>query len=232
MAEFNEKNLHENAEEQELFDMKKIWSLLLLNWYWVLISVVLCLGVSVIYLRYKSPVYAASMKVLVKDSNQKNKAFSGMGLALGEMGLMSNSDGFDNELEILRSTSLSSSVAKRLKLYVRYYLEGTVKNQELYKNTPIFVDLEEECLDTLSTILRVEICQKEKSYQVYGYFDQLDPDKVTFSQEVASLPALLDTPFGAVTIGVNTEFYSKQLESEAEKVTEAMKDGRSLYVAI
>ena len=232
MAEFNEKNLHENAEEQELFDMKKIWGLLLLNWYWVLISVILCLGVSVVYLRYKSPVYAASMKVLVKDSNQKNKAFSGMGLALGEMGLMSNSDGFDNELEILRSTSLSSSVAKRLKLYVRYYLEGTVKNQELYKNTPILVDLEEECLDTLSTVLRIEICQREKTYQVYGYFDELDPDRVTFNQEVGNLPTLLDTPFGAITIDTNTEFCNKQIKAEAEKVAEAMKEGRSLYVAI
>ena len=232
MAEFNEKNLHENAEEQELFDIKKIWSLLWINWYWVLISVVLCLGVSVIYLRYKSPVYAASMKVLVKDSNQKNKAFSGMGLALGEMGLMSNSDGFDNELEILRSASLSTSVAKRLKLYVRYYIEGTVKNQELYKNSPLIVDLQEECRDTLSTVLRFEIHQKDAAYQVLGYFDEFDSDKVTFSEEVGSLPASLNTPFGEITIVPNTEFCNKQIKSEADKVAEAMKEGRALYVAI
>ena len=180
MAGFNEMNMLDNSEEKELFDLKKIWGLMLLNWYWVLFSVVLCLGATFFYLRYKSPVYEASMKVLVKDSERKGRAFSGMSMALGEMGLMSNSDGFDNELEILGSTSLSTSVAKRLKLYVRYHLEGTIKNTELYKNSPILVDLDKSCLDTLSTDLYMEVSHGEKGYHVEGFFNLLEPNEVTF----------------------------------------------------
>ena len=232
MAEFNDKNMLDSADELELFNFKKIWAVVLLNWYWVLLSVLLCLGVSFIYLRYKSPVYAASMKILVKDSGQKNRAFSGMGLALGEMGLMSNSDGFDNELEILRSASLSTSVVRRLKLYVRYYLEGSVKDIELYRNTPLIVDLDEGCIDSLSTKLQVEIRSSSTGYLVLGYFNELNPKEVTFTQEVTSLPISLNTPFGTLTISENTSFPTKQAKFDAENVKQKMQAGKLLFVTI
>ena len=116
MAEIVNKKVFDDVEENELFNLKKIWALVLINWYWVLLSVVICLCVSRVYLRYTSPVYSASMKILVKESDKKNSAFRGMNMSLGEMGLMSNSDAFDNELEILRSAALSSDVVNRLKL--------------------------------------------------------------------------------------------------------------------
>lgn len=232
MAGFNDMNMLDNSEEKELFDLKKIWGLMLLNWYWVLLSVVLCLGATFVYLRYKSPVYAASMKVLVKDSERKGRGLSGMSLALGEMGLMSNSDGFDNELEILGSTSLSTSVAKRLKLYVRYHLEGTVKNLELYKNSPILVDLDKNCLDTLSTNLYLEISHKDNSYHVEGFFNVLEPNELTLSQDLSELPASLQTPYGTITIEPNLEMETKQAKVDAEKVTKIMQRGKRMFVTI
>lgn len=232
MAGFNDMDMLDKSEEKELFDLKKIWGLVLLNWYWVLLSVVLCMGVTFVYLRYKSPVFAASMKVLVKDSERKGRGFQGLGLALGEMGLMSNSDGFDNELEILGSTSLSTSVAKRLKLYVRYHIEGTVKNIELYKNTPILVDLEESCKDTLGTNLYIEIEQKEKGYHVDGYFNELEPDELTFSQDVPALPAVLQTEYGAISITPTSEYATLQAKADAEKVSKIMQRGRRMLVTI
>lgn len=166
MAEFEGQKIQDNVEENELFDLKKLWTLFYFNWYWVLLSVIVCVFVSMLYLRYKSPSYAASMKILVKDADQKNKAFQGMGISLGDMGLMSNSNGFDNELEILRSAALSTDVVKYLKLDVRYSLEGSVKNVELYKNTPLTVSLEESCRDTLSIPLSLEIKSQGDKFHV------------------------------------------------------------------
>lgn len=232
MAEFEGQKIQDNVEENELFDLKKLWTLFYFNWYWVLLSVIVCVFVSMLYLRYKSPVYAASMKILVKDADQKNKAFQGMGISLGDMGLMSNSNGFDNELEILRSAALSTDVVKYLKLDVRYSLEGSVKNVELYKNTPLTVSLEESCRDTLSIPLSLEIKRQGDKFHVDGYFDIFNPDEITFSDDISQFPATLATPYGLLTFEKTREFETLQYRVDANKVMESMQDGKSLYVTI
>ena len=58
MAGFNNKDLLDITGGKELFDFKKIWNIVAVNWYWILISVLICVGVSFVYLKYKSPVYA------------------------------------------------------------------------------------------------------------------------------------------------------------------------------
>ena len=68
MADFNEKDYLQKEEEGNgLFSLKSIWTLFYQNWYWVLLSVIICLSFAVVYLRYKAPVYSVSMKVLIKD---------------------------------------------------------------------------------------------------------------------------------------------------------------------
>lgn len=235
MEDFEGQRLQGNTEENGLFDTKKIWNLFYLNWYWVLLSVIVCMLISVVYLRYKSPVYAASMKILVKDSDKKSRALQGMGgmgMALGSMGLLSNSDGFDNELEILRSTSLSTDVVERLNLNVRYSLEGTIKNMELYKNCPISVELEKSCLDTLSIPLSLEISKTEKGFHVDGFFNIREPEEVSYSEDFTSFPAKMATSYGVITFTENTEFETLKAKIDAGKVLDGMKKGKSLYATI
>lgn len=232
MGEFDVQRKLEKSEEKELFNLKKLWAIFFLNWYWVLLSVIVCVSLSIFYLRYASPVYAASMKILVKDADQKSKAFSGMGLALGDMGLMSNSNGFDNELEILRSASLSTDVVERLKLYVRYSVEGTIKNSELYKNSPIVVSMDEGCLDTLSVPLSFQITKVKSGYHVNGYFNALNPKEITFTEDIKSFPAKLATPFGVIHFDEEKEFETLQAKVDAADVLKLMQEGRILFVTI
>lgn len=232
MAEFEGQRTQDNAEDSGLFDSKKIWTLFYLNWYWVLLSVFICLFISFVYLKFKSPVYAASMKILVKDADKKSRAFQGMGMALGNMGLMSSSDGFDNELEVLRSTSLSTDVVERLKLNVRYSLEGSIKNIELYKNCPISVELEKNCLDTLSIPLSLEISMTEKGFHVDGFFNVREPDEVSYSEDFTSFPAKMATSYGLLTFNQNTEFETLQAKLDAGKVINGLKKGKLLYVKV
>ena len=232
MAGFNNKDLLDITGGKELFDFKKIWNIVAVNWYWILISVLICVGVSFVYLKYKSPVYAASMKVLVKDSGQKNRSFAGMGLSLNEMGTMSNTDGFENELEILRSTSLSVNVVKRLKLYQKYYLEGSVKNVELYKTSPIQIDLDDQSIETLNATLQFEVVKTGDSFSVRGYSGALDAEHLIFNEVVKALPAKIPTPYGIVMVSANGGASTGKYEQEIEGVLEGMENGRTLYVVI
>ena len=77
MSEITMKDdFRKEEESNELFSLQTIWGLFCQNWYWVLISALICVGVAFVYLRFKTPVYSASMKVLVKESGDKKNAYN------------------------------------------------------------------------------------------------------------------------------------------------------------
>lgn len=210
--------LVEEEEKQSVFSLQNIWTLFCLNWYWVVLSALLCLMAAFVYLRYKEPVYSASMKVLVKDAEQKNRGFSGM-MALDEMGLMSNSNGFDNELEIIRSVAVAKRVVRHLKLYVSYFQEGRVIDRDLYKNSPVLVDLDETRLEQLSRPLYMELVGSTSGYQLEMFFDEEDSKKVTYSTSLKEFPTTIDTKYGTLLFQRNP-IYEAQTMSLQEADTE------------
>lgn len=229
MAEFNEKDFLQKEEEGNgLFSLKSIWTLFYQNWYWVLLSVIVCLCFAVVYLRYKAPVYSVSMKVLIKDSEQNKRSFSGMGL--DEMGLLSSSNGFDNELEILTSATVATRVVKRLKLYVTYSMEGSVVDTELYRNSPVAVDLEESCLENIKEPVPLILTKSKEGVKVEGCFEPEDPELVTYTRVVTQLPANLESPAGMLLLQSN--ILLKQDTVKADPVSEAWNDGHKLMVTI
>ncbi len=213
------------SEEESVFDLRKLWSLCYLNWYWVLLSVVLCVSASLLYLRYKVPVYRASMKMLVKEADKGG--YGTRGMALDGMGLMSNSNGFENELEILRSASVSTKLVKNLKLYTRYFLEGTIKDSELYKNSPILLDLEEAGLKSLQSPLSFTVTKTGNGIHLEGYFDAKNPKDATFESDIQQLPDTIVTPYGRLYVMNN----AVNGDGVAE-VMRKMQSGKKLYVRI
>ena len=133
MADYvaNENVNNVNEEESSAFSLTAIWQIVVLNWQWIVVSTIVALGLAFCYLRYTNPVYTSSMKVLIKDDDKKGARGANQMMNLENVGLFSNSNGFDNELEILRSTNINTRVVKTLKLYVQYAIEGKVRNREL-----------------------------------------------------------------------------------------------------
>lgn len=212
MAELNEHdflngNAAEENEKKSFFTLQTIWTLFYLNWYWVILSLIICMGMAYVYLKYTEPTYSASMKVLIKEGQNGSKGRGMAGtITLDELGMMSASNGFDNELEIIRSVSVSSRAVRQLKLYVNYIGEGRVTDREIYKTSPILVDLEESRLDKLEKPIKLEITRKGKGIYVEGRFDKKNPNTVTFARDVTSFPAQLQSPYGKLIFQRNPGF--------------------------
>ena len=115
-------------EESSSIDFALIYRTVVLNWKWFVLSVIICLGVAAVYLRYTTPVYQAFAKLLIKDNNdqQSNTNRASTMLNSATLGIMSNSAGIDNEMEILTSHSLAEQVVRDLKIYTTYYAVGKV----------------------------------------------------------------------------------------------------------
>jgi len=126
-------------EEQELTLREQLDSYLR-YWPWFAAMVFLMLVGASIYLRYTVPSYKVTATILIKDAKSNSlselAAFQDMGL----MGSFSASD-FDNELEILRSKTLTERVVDQLNLSVNYYKEGNIRDAEVYGNRPFDVEV-------------------------------------------------------------------------------------------
>ena len=57
------------VEEENSFDFRTILSMFILNWQWFLLSAFICLCAAFIYLRYTTPTYQVSAKMLIKNEN-------------------------------------------------------------------------------------------------------------------------------------------------------------------
>ena len=133
MAE-NSFDFEENNEER--FDIRKVFQLYLRFWYWFIISIFFSLGGAYIYLRYTTPIYSISSVLLIKD---EKKGIGGNDM-LKELEMFSGNKIVENELEVLKSRTLIEKVVDDLNLTVAYYQKGEVRPyDEIFRNSPIWV---------------------------------------------------------------------------------------------
>ena len=203
MAEYVANEELQKEEESNGFSFAAIWTIIVLNWQWILLSTIIALGLAFCYLRYARPVYTSTMKVLVKDDDGKKRSINGQ-MNLEDLGLISNSNGFENELEILNSINVNSRVVKALKLYVSYAVKGRVRKMEQYQTNPIIVDMPQHQLAVLRNPIVIEMTKAEKGLHVLGKV-QVEGQKepVTFEHDVPKLPSSINTPMGVIIFQQN-----------------------------
>ena len=140
-----------DKEKGSSLNFQIVFSHLVLNWQWYLISVFICLCCAFLYLRYARPVYMVTAKMLVKEEDKRKVGSSALQAlsSMEDFGIMNNSNGFDNEVEILQSPVTVHDAVKRLKLYTDYRYDGYFKDLLVYANQPVSVDIDPLSLDTM-----------------------------------------------------------------------------------
>ena len=198
--------LRDQNEERSFFNFRTLFETFILNWQWFALSVIILLGITAIYLRYTTPRYSAQSKMLIKDEDNRGRNNSILNMT--NLGMMSNSEGIDNEMEILSSHIIATDVVRDLKLYTSYILKGRVKNAILYKNQPVTVDIDAPHLERLNMPIRLTIEREKSNYKVKGsYYVSTDDDKVTgpfsIDKVFTSLPQTLKTKAGDISFVAN-----------------------------
>lgn len=209
-------------EEKPAIDIYQVYKLVILNWKWFALSLIICLGVAAIYLRYATPVYQASAKFLIKDDDQRGGRSSNTLKNVQNLGFITESNGIDNEVEILDSRSLAEQTVRDLKLYVTYKAEGRVKDAILYKTQPISVDMDPQHLEQLEGSVDMDIKRTENGYEVSGKYYYAPSgstayEKCRFEKTLASFPSTISTRVGVLIFTSNSS--SPMKEGKVLKVT-------------
>ncbi|MCC8146185.1 MAG: polysaccharide biosynthesis tyrosine autokinase, partial [Bacteroidales bacterium] len=171
-------------------------------WKWFLISVIVCVLVAVIYLRYVTPQYNVVSKVMIKD---EKKGQTGLDLnVFSDLGLTQQIGTFENEIEVLRSKSLMKEVVDSLKIGITYHKKGRLKKEEVYRKTPVYVTLTNQS-GAGSFIL--DKAKEGDQYTIKGLSDEYEVS-FNLNEEVISPWGVLSfelNPFGTVEYPIEVE---------------------------
>jgi capsular exopolysaccharide synthesis family protein len=97
--------------------------------------IVAALSIVQVYIRYKVPVYKASMQVLVAEDQVSQKSQQQQDLVAQAISGVRTIN-LENEMEFLKSRNLLEKVVQKGNYNVYYYKEGTIKLSDSYINTP------------------------------------------------------------------------------------------------
>ena len=194
-------------------DIVGVFMKYLSQWKWFLASMLLCIAIAAVYLTYKLPQYKVSTSILFKD-DQKGGGSSEMNI-FREMGVITQKNNVDNEIEILKKSLVVERVVRKLGLYATYtemmpwdvvrqtglnkFLPGIAERKVkiLYGDeSPVSVNLPENRLDNLEQNIVFDVLVKPSGdYEFSGsYLGN------SYNLKAASTDSMANLPFGKLQL--------------------------------
>ena len=195
----NENNSVKLANEQaeEGFDFRIILDNLRAYWWLFVLSIIVCLAGAFVYLRYATPIYNMSAKVLLQDTQRGGAVLSPDDM-LVDFGMQSKVSNVENEMALMSSMTVVRRAVVDAGLYTRYkWGEDSVLRKH---TTPFVVAFDEETMSKLPMPIKVTFTIGDNGSITSVYELQEIP-----APEVAvtKLPFVLNTPVGDLHVSLN-----------------------------
>ncbi|WP_294558969.1 polysaccharide biosynthesis tyrosine autokinase [uncultured Bacteroides sp.] len=177
--------------DEEKVDYQEILFRYLIHWPWFVASVLVCLAAAWGYLYFQVPVYQISASIMIKDDKKGGGSATDLE-NLGIGGVITSTQSIDNEIEVLRSKTILKEVVNNLELYITYKDEDELPARELYKTSPVIVNLTAQEADNLPGAALIDM-----KLAPGGSLDvNLKVGMNEYNQHFDKLPAVLPTSVG------------------------------------
>ena len=103
--------------------------------------------------------------MLIKDERKQNSNASQMLSNMMNMGIVTNSSGIDNEVEVMQSCILMRDVVRELHLNAEFRIKGHIMDKIVYRKQAVNVELDPVVLDSL-----------DKDYMEWGEISSIQMD--------------------------------------------------------
>jgi len=177
----------EEGNEKKI-DFRSLFFTYISYWKWIIFSLIVCVFLAEVYLKTTLPMFEATTSILLKD-DQKGGGTPELN-AFKEMGLLNVKNNVDNELEILKTSTLMEQVVRELGMYTSYEKIGSIrlfdgsgnkygfgkirnyKDKIIYgPECPILIQLPNEVLDTLNIPIKFKVIVHPNGvYEFSGIF--------------------------------------------------------------
>ncbi len=200
----NQSNLENSSGDINLNEIVKPYTKRI---SWFIMSALLFLVLSYLYLKTQNEIYEISSTVLIKDSktNPVSQDFGALRdiSGFGKIG----SNGVENEMEIFKSKKLMRQVVQELRLQSSLYTTGKFQNTELYgKSSPVIIQVLNEKQN--AKFFKDPIKLSFSGNEITLGSDELPTLKSSFGKTIS-------LPFANIIITKNNE-YLKRAEVSTE----------------
>jgi capsular exopolysaccharide synthesis family protein len=192
-------------------DLQFIFSLMLKNWYWFIIALVIAVFLVRFYIGHTLPVYQTSATILVNDADERPFGGDNAELLQG-LGLPGGMKNLQNQIMILKSVALTENTLKELPFEVEFYFK-TIRNRlPIYPELPIKLIYDREVP-----------LPKDKEFCI----SFLDNNMFTIVSEADDFPLQKTASFGDTIV---VPYGSFMIECMDEKWLEVNKDNKLYFV--
>ncbi len=128
---------HQVRKSQESIglDPMVIFSLLIKNWYWFVISAAIALFIARFYISHTLPVYETSITVLINEADDRPRVDNSA--LLQGLGLPGGMQNLENQMMILNSRDLTKRNLETLAFEVDFYYKTLRNNLPIYPDIPV-----------------------------------------------------------------------------------------------
>ncbi len=192
-----------------------IFELYISKWKFILLCLIIALAIAFIKIRYSTYMYEAQATIKLKE-DENSKTLSEISALQSGM-FSSTLPNVIDEIEVIKSRSIVTQVVRDLKLNIRYFVSGKVKQQEVYTNPPVNINffMNDSVVERLDESIFLKIVSAEKfelsdvNANSYLEFNNGDTTTHNFGDRV-------ETKFGEFIITPNIGTYGSQKDSYIE----------------
>ncbi|MBD5203657.1 MAG: polysaccharide biosynthesis tyrosine autokinase [Bacteroidales bacterium] len=199
------------------FSIKNFIKICLDKWIWFLLSLIVFVGLGIVYIIKAQPVYERYVDVLIKDQDMGGGGAASISSAFASMGLVASNTSVNNELITLTSPAIMYEVVNRLDLDMNYLQKKFPRSKTLYGSSlPFIVNFDDVDSESAAGFtIDINPDYSATLYNFYAYDE--DAKKVKHDEEVKMAKGAhnVKTPVGRITITPNPEC--------KEGITEPMK---------
>ena len=189
--------------------VKDFFYLCLARWRWFAVSVLLVVGLAVLYILCTPPVYTRSALVMVKEDSKGRSIGSDISSLFADLGLTQVNANVNNELLAMQTPAAILETIKRLNLDINYRTDGFFREETLYgTQLPVKVALP-DLADNESAAFTIRLLPDGKIE-----LDDFESSIREFSGSKAIAGALNDTlttPLGRIAV-TPTAYWSAREE--------------------
>lgn len=195
--------------EEGNVDYKELLFRYIIHWPWFVASLLVCFIGAWGYLHFQTPVYQISASIMIKDDKKGGSGTADLE-SLGFGGMMTSTQSIDNEIEVLRSKTILKEVVNNLELYITYSDEDEFPRKEMYKTSPIVVNLTAQEADRLPGAALIDMkISPEGTLNV-----NLKVGLNEYNQNFEKLPAVLPTDVGTFGFTLRDSLVNGKIEGQ------------------
>ena len=201
--------MDKKIQDREKIDFGAILGKYKRNWWWFVVSIILCLSLSVLFLHIKSPSYLVKTLVMLnQDEEDSAGAIGGLGALMSSFSIGSTGGAvIEDEMMKMGSHTNMIAVVKQLKLNRNYWSKDWLLSRKVwyFEDTPITIDIPDAVLDTIGVTTKFSIDVPEDGKDISLKIKQEDLGTVV-DVIIDKFPYSAKTPYGIFHIDTTSYF--------------------------